>query len=226
MAMRNQKYLDWVKTNRKCLVSGKKAEVAHHVRFNDNTSGVGLRPSDYRVLPLLHAYHTTGSDAVHRIGPKSFYQKFSVDPKKVMILQMIDYLFEIYNYKYVSDEALEQELLPYLESKIESLRPVEEIEKELLKEKVKKEKLREKRKELKKGDHHQKLVSQQKEKEKELYQLKKERLKESQKEFQREYKLKMKEQLEEQKKLQREFRKAKYQEMKKIKKEWENSLRN
>ena len=222
MAMRNLKYLDWERDRRRCLVSGKKAEVAHHVRFNDNTSGVGLRPSDYRVLPLLHTYHTTGSNAVHRIGPQSFYKKFSIDPKKVMIQQIIDYLFDCYHYKYVSGEALEQELLPYLERKTESLRPSEEIEKELLIEKERKEKIREKRKELKKDDLHQKLISQQKEKQKELYQLKKEK----DKELQQEYKLKIKDQLEEQKKIQREFRKAKYQEMKKIKKEWENSLRN
>ena len=220
--MRNQKYLDWVRDRRRCLVSGKKAEVAHHVRFNDNTSGVGLRPSDYRVLPLLHTYHTTGSNAVHRIGPQSFYKKFSIDPKKVMIQQIIDYLFDCYHYKYVSGEALEQELLPYLERKTESLRPSEEIEKELLIEKERKEKIREKRKELKKDDLHQKLISQQKEKQKEIYKLKKEK----DKELQQEYKLKIKDQLEEQKKIQREFRKAKYQEMKKIKKEWENSLRN
>jgi hypothetical protein len=134
MTYRNQKYLDWAKS-RRCLVSGKKAEVAHHVRFKDNSSGVGLRPSDYRVLPLLHSYHTTGRHAVHRIGPLSFYERFSIDPDRSIITLLKDYLGEIQGVKFSHPQGLtDRELIPLLEEKIESLRTIEEIEAEKLKE--------------------------------------------------------------------------------------------
>ncbi|MFZ8933051.1 MAG: hypothetical protein ACO2ZP_04050, partial [Bacteriovoracaceae bacterium] len=174
MIYRNQKYLDWIRETQSCLVSRKKAEVAHHVRENDNTSGVGLKPSDYRVLPLLHSYHTTGSSAIHRIGPLSFYKKFAINPLMVMVNQMKNYLKAAYEKTIDHPAHLEgSDLLDFYEKAIEELRPKEEKEKELERIKNKKERVRknnrEKRKELKEDEGFQKATEQKKKFEKMLY---------------------------------------------------------
>ena len=146
LAYRNKRYLEWAR-QKKCLVTGKQAEVAHHVRDKDNTSGVGLRPSDYRVLPLLHSYHTTGTYAIHRIGAASFYQRFGIDPHKSIVFLLKEYLQEAYGVKYPETPGLEnRDLIPLLEEKIENLRPLEEIEREKAEEKQMKKALSESRK--------------------------------------------------------------------------------
>jgi len=116
-------------------VSGKKAEVAHHVRSKDNSSGVGLRPSDYRVLPLLHSYHTTGRYAVHRMGSLSFYERFKIDPDQAILTLLKEYLVEVHGVQFSLPQGLaDRELIPLLEEKIESFRTIEEIEAEKLRE--------------------------------------------------------------------------------------------
>jgi len=116
-------------------VSGKKAEVAHHVRSKDNSSGVGLRPSDYRVLPLLHSYHTTGRYAVHRMGSLSFYVRFKIDPDQAILTLLKDYLEEVQGVQFSFPQGLAvRELIPLFEEKIESLRTIKEIEAEKLRE--------------------------------------------------------------------------------------------
>ncbi|MDH5581482.1 MAG: hypothetical protein OEY33_06220 [Bdellovibrionales bacterium] len=240
MTYRNQKYLDWIRQTKNCLVSGKKADVAHHVRENDNTSGVGLKPSDYRVLPLQHSFHTTGSSAIHRIGPLSFYKKFAIDPLSVMINQMKDYLIFKYKKKVMIDPSLSfEEAIELLEKTIESHRPAEEKERELNKIKKKKEKTRqvnrEKRENLKEDELYQLKSSEKKKWDKELYEKAKElrpkqkvptpnesykeKQRELQKEYRREMKEKFKDQLEEKKKQQREFRKSQYRKLKELKKQ-------
>jgi len=120
-------------------VSGKKAEVAHHVRSKDNSSGVGLRPSDYRVLPLLHSYHTTGRYAVHRMGSLSFYERFKIDSDEAILTLLKEYLVEVQGVQIsLPQELADRELIPLLEEQIESLRSIEEIEAEKLREKRKK----------------------------------------------------------------------------------------
>jgi hypothetical protein len=142
LAYRNQKYLTWVK-NRNCLVTGKEAEVAHHVRFKDSTSGMGLRPSDYRVLPLLNSYHTTGGSAIHRIGALTFYRTFRINPDQAILMQMVDYLKETFQEKVVLDESIPwKDYIPLLERKIESLRPRGEIEAEEKREVAKKKRVK------------------------------------------------------------------------------------
>lgn len=130
LVYRNKNYLEWARL-RKCLVTGKQAEVAHHVRDRDNSSGIGLRPSDYRVLPLLNSYHTTGTYAIHRIGALSFYQRFGIDPHGSIVSLLKEYLKEVYGVEIPETQGIEdRELIPLLEEKIESLRPPEEIEQE------------------------------------------------------------------------------------------------
>jgi hypothetical protein len=146
LVYRNKRYLEWARL-RKCLVSGKQAEVAHHVRDKDNSSGTGLRPSDYRVLPLLNAYHTTGTYAVHRVGALSFYQRFGIDPHRSIVTLLRDYLKEIHGLEIPQTQGIEdRELIALLEEKIESLRPPEEIEKEKAQRAQRKKAIRESKK--------------------------------------------------------------------------------
>ncbi len=183
LAYRNKRYLEWARM-RKCLVTGKPAEVAHHVRDRDNSSGIGLRPSDYRVLPLLNSYHTTGTYAIHRIGAFSFYQRFGIDPHRAIISLLREYLEEVYGIKVLEAQGLEdRDLIPLLEEKIESLRSPEEIEAEKKLAKRKKELLRESRKSpivIKVPQPTEKQKQKQKEWAKEMRILLKERLKNSQ----------------------------------------------
>jgi hypothetical protein len=143
LVYRNKKYLEWARL-RKCLVTGKQAEVAHHVRDRDNSSGIGLRPSDYRVLPLLNSYHTTGTYAVHRIGALSFYQRFGIDPHRSIVSLLKEYLKEVYGVEVPVTQGMEDgELIPLLEEKIENLRPPEEIIQEKAQKDQRKEAIRE-----------------------------------------------------------------------------------
>ena len=92
---RNDLYLQWIKT-KPCLASKRPAEVAHHVRLNDNTSGTGLRPSDYRTIPLTHFFHTISSASVHRLGEERFYARYAIDPQKQIINYLHEYLRECF----------------------------------------------------------------------------------------------------------------------------------
>ena len=78
---RNTKYLAWLRSQ-SCIVSGQKAEVTHHVRLGTN-GGKGLKPSDYFCIPLIEEFHTTGQNAVHRIGEESFLSTYSIDKEKM-----------------------------------------------------------------------------------------------------------------------------------------------
>lgn len=91
---RNPEYLNWLRS-KNCLVSKNKAECAHHVRLGTN-GGTGLKPSDYFCIPLLHEYHTTGKNALHKIGEKTFLDQFQISPLKVFTRLLIEYLFEYY----------------------------------------------------------------------------------------------------------------------------------
>lgn len=182
LVYRNKRYLEWARL-RKCLVTGKQAEVAHHVRDRDNSSGTGLRPSDYRVLPLLNSYHTTGTYAIHRIGAFSFYQRFGIDPHRSIVSLLKEYLKEVHNVEFSHNQGMEdRELIPLLEEKIESFRPPEEIEKEKAQKAQRKKALRESKRSpivVKLPQPTEEQKDRQKEWAKEMRDLQKERLKNS-----------------------------------------------
>jgi hypothetical protein len=92
-AHRNPDYLNWLRLN-PCVISHEPAEVVHHVRLGTN-GGMGLKPSDYFCIPLLNNYHTTGKDAVHMIGEKSFIEKFNLDYEALFIHYLKKYLHRL-----------------------------------------------------------------------------------------------------------------------------------
>lgn len=84
---RDTKYLKWVRS-RPCVVSEREADVvAHHVRLGGG-GGIGIKPSDYRTVPL----HTEEHFHLHNKGEASYWKEKGIDPFKVMITQMIVYL--------------------------------------------------------------------------------------------------------------------------------------
>ncbi len=87
---RNLRYMNWLK-KQKCVVSRKKAQVAHHIRLGTN-GGQGLKPSDYFCIPLLNIYHTGGKLAVHNIGEETFLKRFNLSKEKIFIHYLSLYL--------------------------------------------------------------------------------------------------------------------------------------
>lgn len=146
-AHRNAKYLSWLR-KRPCVVSGEKAQCAHHIRLGTN-GGCSLKPSDYFCVPLLHKYHTTGPDALHIIGEETFLRLFNLNYKEIFVKQLRDYLAENFEIFYALTERSPEEMIADLIALIESnIRP-----KDGQKIKVKKSQNQIKKKESQRLDH-------------------------------------------------------------------------
>mgnify|MGYP003641000743 CR=1 FL=1 len=89
-AHRNPAYLNWLR-KQNCVVSGKKAQCAHHIRLGTN-GGTGLKPSDYFCIPLTNEFHTTGPNALHLIGEETFLREFKINPLELFVGYLTDYL--------------------------------------------------------------------------------------------------------------------------------------
>lgn len=61
--------------------------VAHHVRIGGG-GGVGLKPSDYRTVPLTDSEHR----ALHQAGERTFWRSRGVDPDRVIIALLTRYM--------------------------------------------------------------------------------------------------------------------------------------
>lgn len=120
---RNSKYLAWLRTQ-KCAVSGQGAQCAHHIRLGTN-GGTGIKPSDYFCIPLLNEYHVSGPSALHIIGEETFLSNFGLDPKKLFIQYLKDYLAQNLEVYYMlerkSDEEVIKDLIELIEEKMPKL---------------------------------------------------------------------------------------------------------
>ena len=86
---RNEDYLKFVR-NQDCVVDGNNINtVSHHVRINQN-GGMGLKPSDYRVIPLNWKRHSE----LHTIGEKSFYKKYGIDENLIITCYLCKYILQ------------------------------------------------------------------------------------------------------------------------------------
>lgn len=63
---------------------------AHHVRLGSN-SGIGLKPSDYRALPLCSFCH----DELHQHGEADFWTQHAIMPEAEIAKYMIMYTASI-----------------------------------------------------------------------------------------------------------------------------------
>lgn len=109
---RNQKFLSWLRLQN-CVVSGKKAQCAHHIRLGTN-GGTGIKPSDYFCLPLRNEFHTTGPDALHLIGEETFLNKFQLDPISLFIKYLKEYLANEFDILYSLEPEDKKESLAQL----------------------------------------------------------------------------------------------------------------
>ncbi len=101
------------------------------MRLGDNTSGVGIKPSDYRVIPLTNFHHTISDYSVHRMGEARFYQHFGVKVEQLLIHLLTDYIFERYKLRFSFLPGIsESEKIQLLEETIESQRCDHGIERE------------------------------------------------------------------------------------------------
>lgn len=100
---RNSKYLNWLR-KRPCVVSGKKAQCAHHIRLGTN-GGTSLKPSDYFCIPLLNEFHTTGPSAIHIIGEETFLKHFKLNKHELFLKYLTEYFFEVFDVHFQLTES-------------------------------------------------------------------------------------------------------------------------
>jgi len=118
---RNLKYLNWLR-KQSCVVSGAKAQCAHHIRLGTN-GGSSLKPSDYFCIPLLNEYHTTGPNAIHVIGEDTFFKNFKLDRNKLFIHYLKGYLIEEFNVYCQLEDYTDETLIAYMIKLIEENGP-------------------------------------------------------------------------------------------------------
>lgn len=133
---RNADYLSWLRKER-CLISGRKAQCAHHIRLGTN-GGSGLKPSDYFCIPLLNEYHSTGLFAIHGIGEATFFEMFSLNKGKLFVSYLRKFLLDKFKLDIevssTDDDkliarmiGLVEELTPKSESALKKIRPKKSI---------------------------------------------------------------------------------------------------
>ena len=118
---RNSKYLNWLR-QQNCVVSGKKAQCAHHIRLGTN-GGSSIKPSDYFCIPLLNEFHTTGPDALHIIGEETFLKQFKLNKIQLFNYFLKKYLKEEFNTLIDLNDQTELSLLKILIELIEKEGP-------------------------------------------------------------------------------------------------------
>lgn len=94
---RSKAYLRWVSMFPSCLTwehlgqveaaLTSTASVPHHVRMW-GWGGTGLKPSDYRVVPLTDAEHRD----LHQYGEKSFWSDYGVDPRETIVMLLANWI--------------------------------------------------------------------------------------------------------------------------------------
>jgi len=119
---RNTGYLIWLR-KQNCIISGDKAQCAHHIRLGTN-GGSALKPSDYFCVPLLNSFHTTGSEAIHIIGEATFFDFFDIEITQLFQNQLANYLDETYGKRHKLDHLDVFDAIAHLIDEIEELRPV------------------------------------------------------------------------------------------------------
>lgn len=70
--IKDKTYLDSFRYKR-CCICGNPHAVAHHILYNNNSKGKGLKPNDSDCIPLCVRCHSE----CHR-GEKAFYDKHSL----------------------------------------------------------------------------------------------------------------------------------------------------
>jgi hypothetical protein len=103
-SFRNAKYLAWIR-QQPCVVTGmdftETDMVAHHVRLG--YCGMGIKPSDYRTIPLTAFQHAK----LHRMVEKEYYKVFELNVEQLMTAHLSLYLNRS-DYEEIPFKELEQ----------------------------------------------------------------------------------------------------------------------
>lgn len=84
---RSPEYLAFVR-KKPCLVCGNKENShAHHVY----SAGLGLKCSDFYVVPLCHNHHMVVSDSIHSLGFEKFKKQHNKNLEKIMLDLVLEY---------------------------------------------------------------------------------------------------------------------------------------
>jgi Protein of unknown function (DUF968) len=84
---RSEEYLEWVRGQQSIASQSSQYIVAHHVRCF-GWGGMGLKPSDYRTVPLTHGEHME----LHQHGEIEFWESQDIDPRTYIAAQLLIYL--------------------------------------------------------------------------------------------------------------------------------------
>lgn len=91
MTSRDAKYLAWLR-ELPCVACGRTStdsycSQAAHVRVGGD-GGMGLKPSDYRAVPLCFMCHR----AQHDYGERTFWERAKLDPQVVIATLLVRYI--------------------------------------------------------------------------------------------------------------------------------------
>lgn len=79
---RNDKYLKFIR-QQNCIIEGHNNNIhAHHVRVD--FFGAGIKPSDYRTIPLTAMRH----NELHHFGERAFFRKYKISHNHLIAAYM------------------------------------------------------------------------------------------------------------------------------------------
>lgn len=107
---RNASYLKWIRTLPCASCGDPGSSQAAHVRMG-NGGGMGLKPSDYRTLPLCPECH----GAQHAGGERTFWETIEKNPDAMMVSALSHYVADVLDLGFKS-------LLEVMEQTIEAVR--------------------------------------------------------------------------------------------------------
>jgi len=120
---RNKDYLDYIREMPSCVdgegyfILGGDGDtyqsIAHHVRLG-NLGGVGLKPSDYRTIPMTQEQH----QELHNSGEITYYEKTGIDSDFLIMSYLMGYLHRLVDKKQVDAK----DAIRALEDAVEGLR--------------------------------------------------------------------------------------------------------
>lgn len=85
---RNDDYLAFVRTLPCAATGDTRNVVAHHVRLGPGGGAIGLKPSDYRCVPLTAYEH----QHLHNMGERAFWREISHDFEDVIFATVLQYI--------------------------------------------------------------------------------------------------------------------------------------
>jgi len=65
--------------------------IAHHESTCSSDPGMAIKCSDYLTIPLCSLHH----NEIHTIGAKTFYERYSIDPQRILITLLKNHIIQI-----------------------------------------------------------------------------------------------------------------------------------